>query len=93
VCHIRAYGNDAGIHDLNMGLSQKCDRCNDEFTHCPEVLSTPLQQSQDVQTVIEANGSSKLLQGGTTTLQETSKRADQDPTSQAYFTLNAADIS
>ncbi len=31
VRHIRAYGNDIGIHDLNMGLSQRCDWCNDQF--------------------------------------------------------------
>jgi hypothetical protein len=31
VRHIRAYENDIGIHDLNMSLSQRCDRCNNQF--------------------------------------------------------------
>jgi hypothetical protein len=32
VCRcICAYGNDIGIHDLNMGLSQRCDWCNNQF--------------------------------------------------------------
>jgi hypothetical protein len=31
VRHICAYGNNIGIHDLNMGLSQRCDWCNNEF--------------------------------------------------------------
>jgi hypothetical protein len=33
VRRIQAHVNDAGIHDLDMGLSQKCDWCNnDGFT-------------------------------------------------------------
>jgi hypothetical protein len=31
VRHIRTYGKDIGIHDLNMGLSQRCDWCNNQF--------------------------------------------------------------
>jgi hypothetical protein len=34
VRHIHAYGNHIrtyGIHDLNMGLSQRCDWCNNQF--------------------------------------------------------------
>jgi hypothetical protein len=31
VRHICAYDNNIGIHYLDMGLSQKCDWCNDQF--------------------------------------------------------------
>jgi hypothetical protein len=31
VRHIIAYGNDIGIHDMNMGISQRCDWCNNQF--------------------------------------------------------------
>jgi hypothetical protein len=32
VHHICTHGNDVGIHDLSLDLSQECDWCNDQFT-------------------------------------------------------------
>jgi hypothetical protein len=31
VRYIHAYGHDIGIHDMNMGISQRCDFCNNQF--------------------------------------------------------------
>jgi hypothetical protein len=31
VRHIRAYGHDISIHDMNMGIFQRCDWCNNQF--------------------------------------------------------------
>jgi hypothetical protein len=31
VRYIHAYGHDIGIHDMNMGISQRCEFCNNQF--------------------------------------------------------------